>query len=124
MKIYISLPISGREEEARERAQMIAKAIKEAGHTPVNPFDIYAGENPDYFDHLCADLRAMMDCDAVYFDKDHYMSCGCKIEHDVAFTLMVRGKKDFIFLHGDIDYNTLLKSTNIDLATKIQDYLK
>ena len=102
MKLYISLPISGREEKARERAQIIANKIKEAGHTPVNPFDINAGENPDYFDHLCADLRVMMDCDAVYFDKGFYASCGCLIEENVARSLIRYKKKYIRIIYGDL----------------------
>lgn len=84
MKIYISLPISGREKEARYRAEKIAKAIKESGHIPVNPFEISAGEYPDYFDHISADLKELMKCDAIYFDKDFPDSYGCRIEWEVA----------------------------------------
>ena len=105
MKIYISLPISGRVKKARDRAEKIAKAIKEAGHEPVNPFDIYAGENPDYFDHLCADLRVMMDCDAVYFDKGFYASCGCLIEESVVNNLVRYNKKFIKKIFGDIYIN-------------------
>ena len=101
MKIYISLPISGREEKARDRAQIIAKKIKEAGHTPVNPFDIYAGENPGYFDHLCADLRVLMDCDAVYFDEDWESSCGCNIEICTTSYLALFGIKNFEVFKGE-----------------------
>ena len=102
MKIYISLPISGREKIARNQAEKVANLIEEAGHTPVNPFDIYAGENPNYFDHLCADLRAMMDCDAVYFDKGFYASCGCLIEENVVRTLVRHEKKYIRIIDGEL----------------------
>ena len=97
MKIYISLPISGKEKVARVRAAKVANIIKQAGHTPVNPFDIYAGENPDYFDHLCCDLRAMMDCDMIlFYGGMHHKSCGCQIEHNVAAELIFHKKKKFV----------------------------
>lgn len=67
MKIYISLPISGRPiQEAREEADLTAAMISRSGHTPVNPFLITAGANPKYEDYLCADIRALLDCDAMY----------------------------------------------------------
>ena len=97
MKIYISLPISGREKIARNQAEKVANLIKEAGHTPVNPFNVYAGENPDYFDHLCYDLRAMMDCDMIlFYGKMHHKSCGCQIESNVSFELSFHKKKEFV----------------------------
>lgn len=121
MKIYISLPISGREKKARERAEKIAVALKELGHIPVNPFDIYAGENPDYFDHICCDLRAMMDCDAVYFDKGYYNSCGCCIEGDVIWRLMQHDKKFIKKIYGDIDFNVFLEDENLPLLKKLKE---
>lgn len=66
MKVYISLPISGKEKTAREKADIIKAALSRAGHTPVNPFDIYAGDKPGYADYLCADLRKLADCDAIF----------------------------------------------------------
>lgn len=66
MKIYISLPISSRDiSEARQHADLMKSALSRLGHTPVSPFDIYAGYKPDYYDYLCADLRALDGCDAI-----------------------------------------------------------
>lgn len=84
MKIYISIPISGREiNKVRHQADLIKAAISRKGHTPVSPLEIYAGENPTYEDHICQDLRIMLDCDAVYFAPGWGSSIGCSIEHDV-----------------------------------------
>ncbi len=85
MKVYISLPISGRGiDKAREHADMVAAQLSRRGHTPVNPFAIYAGKNPTYADHLCSDLRALMDCDAIYLCEGWHSSRGCRIEAKVA----------------------------------------
>lgn len=104
MKIYISLPISGVEEKARKVAEKIKKLIKKAGHTPVSPFDIYAGENPNYYDHLCADIRALMECDAIYHHnhsgKRWADSCGCWIEHAVANNLIIHRDHKIRILHN------------------------
>lgn len=85
MKIYISLPISGHPEaEVREHADRIKAALSRAGHRPVSPFDIYAGRNPQYADYLCADLRALADCDAIILCDGWQFSRGCRIERTFA----------------------------------------
>lgn len=84
MRIYISLPITGRPEgKARQEADRIKHALSRKGHIAVSPFDIYCGKNPAYEDHICSDLRAMMDCDAVYFAPGWGNSVGCSIEFSV-----------------------------------------
>lgn len=95
MKIYISIPISGQEKQAREKADLIKGKLSREGHTPVSPFDIYAGKNPKYEDHICHDLRKMLDCDAILFCKGWEDSCGCSIEHLTAMHFKAYGKKDF-----------------------------
>lgn len=95
MKVYISLPISGQVQKAREKANSVKAWLSGQGHTPVNPFEIYAGENPAYEDHICYDLLAMLGCDAIFFCKGWEQSCGCNIEHDVALRFKAHGKKDF-----------------------------
>ncbi|MDE5886443.1 MAG: DUF4406 domain-containing protein [Muribaculaceae bacterium] len=98
-RIYISVPISGQEQKAREKADNIMKALSKQGHEPVNPFDIYAGHNPTYEDHICYDLRAMLDCDAILFCKGWETSCGCNIEHGIAMRFKAHGKKDFKIMY-------------------------
>ncbi len=44
MKIYISLPITGREEAAREHADKMKAILSRNGYEVVNPFEIYAGK--------------------------------------------------------------------------------
>lgn len=95
LKIYISLPITGQEKEAREKADRIKAALSKKGYKAVSPFDIYAGKDPSYEDHICQDLRAMLSCDAVYFCEGWEHSCGCGIEHDVVMRFKAYGKKVF-----------------------------
>lgn len=85
MKIYLSLPISGRiEKEARHQADLAKAALSRAGHIVVNPFDIPCGKNPTYADYLCTDLRALADCEAIYLCKGWQFSRGCRIERNFA----------------------------------------
>lgn len=82
-KIYISIPIQGHNTEVqRMTADMVASMLSKQGWKPVNPFKIYAGQAPDYWDHITADLRALADCDAVFFCSGWEQSLGCRIEHD------------------------------------------
>ncbi len=102
MKIYISIPISGRSgEEVMRKADNIKAALSRQGHSPVSPFDIYAGRKAVYEDYICHDLRAMLDCDAVFFCIGWEESCGCNIEHDVAMRFKAHGKKDFKIMYED-----------------------
>lgn len=85
MKVYISIPISGHDEKkVREHADRIKAALSRAGHRPVNPFDIYVGHAPTYVEFLCADLRALADCDAIFLCEGWQFSRGCRIEANFA----------------------------------------
>jgi hypothetical protein len=104
MKVYISIPISGRPlNEAREEADRIAESLSRQGHTPVNPFNIYAGHRPTYEDYLAADLRALMGCDAICLAPGWQNSTGCRIEYAVAKELGMRrkaqGQSAYKFIH-------------------------
>lgn len=85
LRIYISIPISHLDyRQQREKADLLMRAFREDGHEVVNPFEICAGRNPTYEDHICYDLRAMLDCDMIFFCRGWELSTGCCIEHDVA----------------------------------------
>ena len=98
-KIYISLPISGQEQKAREKADLIKAKLSKEGHIPVSPFNVFAGKNPTYADYICYDLRAMLECDAILFCDGWEQSCGCNIEHDVAMRFKAHGIKDFKIMY-------------------------
>lgn len=86
MKIYISLPISGREKEAREKADRVRAMLSKEGIVPVNPFEIYSGKDAQYFDHICYDLRALAECDAIFLCEGWEKSKGCLTEKYFAET--------------------------------------
>lgn len=85
MRIFISLPISSMDEKRqREKADKIKMALSKHGYEVVNPFDVYAGENPKHIDYLLADLRALNDCDAIYLCKGWQNSKSCQMEREFA----------------------------------------
>lgn len=99
MKVYISIPITGREQKAREKADLIKASLSRQGYEAVTPFEVYAGRNPTYTDYIGQDLIAMMACDAVYFCEGWEQSCGCNIEHDVAMRLKDHDRKDLKIMY-------------------------
>lgn len=85
MKVYLSVPITGRiEKEARQHADLMKSALSRAGHEVINPFEIYCGKNPTYADYLCTDLRKLADCEAIFLCKGWQFSRGCRIERNFA----------------------------------------
>lgn len=91
MKVYISIPIAGKDEKKqREKADRIKAMLSKKGYNVVNPFEIYSGCSPTYYDYICQDLRALADCDVIFLCKDWQTSKGCKVERFFAETY---GKK-------------------------------
>lgn len=84
MTIYISLPITGQEQKAREKADLTKAMLSRAGHKVITPFEVYAGKNPVYKDYICCDLRALLDCDAIYLCEGWQFSQGCQLEAEAA----------------------------------------
>ena len=89
MKTYISGKISGiPEPEAREKFNNSAILLKAKGYTPVNPFDVPPNsDNPTWADYMAADIRALMDCNAIYMQRDWGQSKGARVEYQIALEL-------------------------------------
>ena len=85
MKVYISLPITGRDIEEVEARCIFAKAVLEKkGHTPVSPLDIDHSD-PDFYEAVIGtDITALLCCDAVVFLDGWRESKGCTLEHAAA----------------------------------------
>lgn len=102
-KIYISVPISGLPlAEARHRADLAKARLSREGFAPVSPFDIYAGKDPQWEDHMSADIRALLDCDGIYMCAGWKLSCGCTIEYETARALMRFRRKHFRIIYETI----------------------
>jgi hypothetical protein len=81
-KIYISVPMSGKdlsEQELKSRKAEI-KLLK-SGFDVVNPFDLVPEvETPSYEDYMKKDLEALKECTAILLCPEWNMSNGCKRE--------------------------------------------
>lgn len=85
MKVYISLPITGKDiEEQKRHAEDVASFLLMAGHTPVSPFNNGLDTNASHEEHMRADIRLLLDCDAVIMCKGAAFSVGCLLEDEVA----------------------------------------
>lgn len=97
MKVYVSGPISGRENRNETSFRRAAAAITMKWHTAVVPLDIPAhthdgpcptsyatGEGHGAACWLRADLVALLACDAVVMLADWELSIGARLEHEVA----------------------------------------
>lgn len=84
-KLYISLPISGRDLEAvKRRADYLKEAIVSDDYKGVTPFDICQDSTLPYSELMGRDIAGLMECDGVLFDFDWQESKGCRIEMAVA----------------------------------------
>lgn len=88
MKIYISGPITGHPRERVERAFAEAEAvIRESGHEPVNPLGNGLPISATWYEHMRADIRMLLDCDAILMIGDWPCSRGVSIEMELAIGL-------------------------------------
>ncbi|MBQ8969227.1 MAG: DUF4406 domain-containing protein [Bacteroidaceae bacterium] len=78
MKVYISGPISGHKIEERRAEFARVKAILEkAGHEVFNPMENGLPETATTNEHMRADFRALVECDAIYMMRRWNHSAGC-----------------------------------------------
>ena len=93
-KIYISGPITGFNLEERRRFfSQMAELAKSNGFTPVNPFDNGIDPDADYADHMVADIKMLIECQAILMLPDWELSEGAKLELKVAVTCHIETYK-------------------------------
>jgi hypothetical protein len=86
-KIYISLPITGRDfDEVESEILYVSGVLEGEGYRVVTPIDFDV--NPDldkpYHELLGNDIKALMECDAICLCPCWEKSKGCQLEHFVA----------------------------------------
>lgn len=82
MKIYISLPITGKKIEDVENTCIYASVrINRKGHEAVSPLYVSPNTDASYAEHMGNNIRALLECDAVLFMPGYYKSKGCRLEH-------------------------------------------
>lgn len=89
-KIYISGKITGMEEEAEKLFKFHAKIIESKGFEPVNPMELNHNHDKSWLAFMREDLKALCDCDGVFFMENWFESPGAVIEHNLAHALKLR----------------------------------
>ena len=108
MKIYISLPITGRDIEEVEAECIFAKGvIEKLGHEAVSPLEVTSDPDATYAEHLGNDITALLGCDAVLFLGEWRTSQGCKLERNAA---RIYRKLKFTSFEQIEEYNEYLKT--------------
>lgn len=94
MKVYISGAITGRPIDAVVNQFKKAESeLIEKGHYPVNPLNNGLDNTASWLEHMRADIRLLLDCDAIYMMVGWPDSRGAIIEKQLAQNL---GLKVFI----------------------------
>jgi len=89
VKIYISGPITGNDNAEDEFSDAYIR-LHNLGHNPVSPIDIgrelekKLKRKPTWAEYMKADIKALMDCDAIYMLKGWEKSSGARLEEHMA----------------------------------------
>lgn len=88
MKVYISGAISGvHPEVVADRFKKAESELIAKGHEPVNPLNNWLENTSSWLDHMRADIKMMLDCDAIYMLVEWPDSRGAIIEKQLASNL-------------------------------------
>lgn len=84
-RIYISLPISGYDlDERKETALAMEVKLRGRGYDVFNPFNNGLTDKASTYEHMKADIKALLDCDVIMFMYGWNRSAGCHTELCVA----------------------------------------
>ena len=84
-KVYISGAIAHHDiDERRAAFAAAACGIRNAGYTPVNPFENGLPQSVDWRKHMRVDIGLLLQCDRIYMLRGWELSKGAKLELDVA----------------------------------------
>lgn len=86
MTIYVSGPITGIEGGNRKAFDEMALKLRDMGHMTINPHEIGDGlpRDSSWETYMRADVRRMMDADAVFTLPNWFTSRGAVIEVELA----------------------------------------
>lgn len=83
LRVYISGPITGREDTAASRFGRAQKALEAVGYETYNPVD-HAPEGTSFEDAMRIDIPALLQCDGICFLHNSQRSRGALLERDIA----------------------------------------
>lgn len=117
-KIYISGPISGLPLETVYNNFTNAEAqLLEQGYEVVNPLNNGLPTNATWEEHMRADLRLLLDCDAIYMLEGWEKSRGARIEYALAVDLKMDIQYQHKYSHAlNLDLSIYAEPLNLTLS--------
>ena len=117
-KIYISGPISGLPlETVYNNFTNVEAQLLEQGYEVVNPLNNGLSTNATWEEHMRADLRLLLDCDAIYMLEGWEKSRGARIEYALAVDLKMDIQYQFKYSHAlNLDLSIYAKPLNLTLS--------
>lgn len=87
MKLYLSLPITGRDlAKVKEYAKRVKGLWKEKGFEVITPFEVCPIEGMPYNYYMGRDIEALLGCEGIILCHGWFSSQGCRAEYHVAVT--------------------------------------
>lgn len=84
-KMYLSLPITGRNlEKVKIFAEKVKRKWEAQGFKVITPFDVNPLEGMPYNYYMGRDIEALLACDGIILCCDWFSSRGCRAECSVA----------------------------------------
>jgi len=88
MKIYISGKITGLPiHDAEAVFETAEKRLKSEGHEPINPMKLPHNHGQTWLEYMKEDIKALLECDAIYMLNGWQESKGACIEFNIAHDL-------------------------------------
>lgn len=87
--VYICGAISGKENQAAKEFESASNKIIASGLIPVNPFNLDHEHNKQWSEFMRTDIKALMDCDYIFFANDISTSEGGQLEAYIAEQLSI-----------------------------------
>lgn len=84
-KIYISLPITGRDiQQVKKEAEEYRTMWEDEGFIVITPFDLAPENDKPYSYYMGKDIEGLLECNAIFLGKGWEKSKGCRAEYEVA----------------------------------------
>ena len=91
MKIYISGKVTGLPWcDVRDNFEKAQRVLEEKGYKVINPLNNGLLPDDEQANHMRADIKLLMDCDAIYMQSNWIESRGAWLEREIAGKLGYR----------------------------------
>lgn len=87
LRIYIAGPMSGHPDLNFPAFHAVAATLRSFGHHVVNPAEINANTGADWLTCMRADIKQLVDCNAICMLPGWEHSRGATLEREIAFGL-------------------------------------